>query len=187
MRGRLEVICGPMYSGKSEELIRRLTRHRIAQRNVAAIKPAIDTRYSVEKIASHSGFTFESYAVTVPLDYEVNIKLVQADVIGVDEAQFFPADWLANFVKLRVEVGKLVIVAGLDRDYRMEPFGGMPEVLARAEDVTKLTAVCHQCGQDAHYTQRLIDGEPAPFDGPTVQVGGLEAYEARCGQCFAAG
>lgn len=181
-KGRLEVICGPMFSGKSEELIRRLTRAEIANKRVIAFKPSIDNRYNVWKISSHAGSTFDAQVIASMR--EVASWDDERDVVAFDEAQFFEPELIIEACIALVERGRLVIVAGLDKTYRGEPFGAMPTLLALADDVTKLTAVCHKCGEDATMTQRLIDDQPAPFSGETVQVGGLDTYEARCRACF---
>jgi thymidine kinase len=178
-RGRLEVICGPMFSGKTEELIRRLHRHEIAGRKYLVIKPTADDRYGDHIIQSHSGFSLPAYSLN-------NGELPPADVIGVDEVQLFefPHE-IENWIMGLVTVGKTVIAAGLDMTYRREPFQPLPNLLARAQSITKLTAVCHSCGNDfACFTQRLVNGDPAPFEGATILVGGLDTYEARCANCF---
>ena len=176
----IEVICGPMYSGKSEELIRRLTRAHLGQKNVLAIKPEIDNRYSDQEIVSHSGARIA--AITLKHSELLVSASLGYTVVGIDEAQFFD-DEIVNQVRAMAH-SKLVIVAGLDMTFRQEPFGSMPQLLAIADRVQKLTAVCHSCGDDANFTQRLVDGKPAPFDGPTVLVGATEAYEARCRKHF---
>lgn len=177
--GRLEVITGPMFSGKSEELMRRLRRSQIAGYKVGLFKPDIDHRYKREKVVSHNGT--EMHAVLVKSESDLHIQAFGYDVIGVDEVQF-----IENVVQTIRDLAKnnIVIVSGLDMTYRAEPFGEMPTLLAIAERVDKYTAVCHSCGADATRTQRLLDGKPAPFSGPTVQVGGVESYEARCLKCF---
>lgn len=187
--GRLEVITGPMYSGKTEELIRRLRREMIAKRAVTIYKPDIDDRYGddygVQNIISHNGSTLEAWTAKTDIcdarelfpPYDTN------DVIGFDETQFFSND-IVGIIEEIVYQGWHVYVAGLDMTYRREPFGPMPTLMSIADSVTKLTAICNECGEDAMFTQRLIDGEPAPFAGETVQVGGLDTYEARCRGCF---
>lgn len=177
--GRLEVITGPMFSGKSEELIRRLNRSKIGGKNVAAFKHAIDNRYDTEWITAHSGLKYPCFHASL---FYSGPNLIQ-EVIGIDEVQFFGAGIVNEICKV-VDAGKRVVVAGLDKDFRGEPFGSMPTLLALADDALKLTAVCHKCGEDATMTQRLIDGKPAPFSGETIQVGGLDTYEARCRNCF---
>lgn len=182
----IEVISGPMYSGKTEELIRRLTRAKIANRSVIAFKPEIDSRYGLEVMASHSGIKIDC----VPIEYARSIvdaiQVGSYDVIGIDEAQFFDYE-IYETVLFLSDKGIKVIVAGLDMDYRREPFGCMPHLLAVACDVQKLSAVCNVCGEDACYTQRLTDGQPASFSGPTIQVGAKESYEARCWHCYESG
>lgn len=175
----IEVICGPMFSGKSEELIRRLTRAKIAGKTVKAFKPRIDDRYSTNEIASLSGGRFEAHDADL-----FELKLFEdVSVIGIDEVQFMSEELIDNVVFL-ADKGTHVLLAGLDMTYRREPFGPMPHLLAIADRVTKLSAVCHKCGEDAVFTQRLLDGRPAPLDAPTVQVGSLDTYEARCRSCF---
>ena len=180
---RLEVICGPMFSEKTTELIRRLRREQIAGRNVVAFKHSLDSRYEADAITSHNGQKIPSYLVEYL--WQIPELTNEFDVVGIDEVQFFEPDGEnISAITALVQKHKRVIVAGLDMTYRREPFGIMPYLLAVADDVAKLRAVCHKCGEDAQYTQRLIDGEPAPFSGPTVQVGALESYEARCKNCF---
>jgi thymidine kinase len=182
--GWLEVVCGPMFSGKSEELIRRLRRAEIAGQRVLIVKPRIDDRYDVAHVVSHAGARMRAVAVGGAQD-----ALRRADgydVVGVDEAQFFEPE-IVDVVRELVLEGKRVVAAGLDRDFRGEPFGPMPLLLCMAEFVDKLQAVCHRCGGAATRTQRLVDGEPAPFDGATIQIGALDSYEARCGACYRSG
>ncbi len=180
-RGRIELICGSMFSGKTEEMIRRLRRAVIARQQVQAFKPAIDSRYHVEKVTSHNGLHFE--AQPVGRSTEILAAVDDAtDVIAIDEVQFFDSD-IVGVCEALAEKGKRVICAGLDLDFRGLPFGSMPELLARAEDVSKLHAICVVCGEDASRTQRLIEGQPAAFDDPVVLVGAAEVYEARCRKC----
>lgn len=179
--GWLELITGPMFSGKSEELIRRVTRAFIARQTVQVFKPAIDDRYGEVAVASHNGRTLNA----VPIEGVAGLQARLADstqVIAIDEAQFLP-DELINAALDLADAGSRVIVAGLDLDFRGEPFGPMPELLARAEVVDKLTAVCSVCGLAATRTQRLIGGHPAHFDDPVIMVGAAEAYQARCRRC----
>jgi thymidine kinase len=182
--GWLEVVCGPMFSGKSEELIRRLRRAEIAGQRVLIVKPRIDDRYDVAHVVSHAGARMR--AVAVDGAHDALRRAEGYDVVGVDEAQFFEPT-IVDAVQGMVLAGKRVVAAGLDRDFRGEPFGPMPLLLCLAEFVDKLQAVCHRCGGPATRTQRLVDGEPASFDGATIQIGALDSYEARCGSCYRAG
>jgi thymidine kinase len=179
--GGIEVICGPMFCGKSEELIRRLRRSTIARYAVVCVKPSIDDRHGVDDVISHAGSRMGARAIGDPR--ELLELRGEADVVGIDEAQFFDSRLVAVCEDLAAS-GLSVICAGLDRDYRGLPFGPMPELLSIADRVTKLQAVCVQCGGDATLSQRLVDGAPAPFDDATVVVGGAERYEARCRGCF---
>ena len=180
-RGRIELICGSMFSGKTEEMIRRLRRAVIARQQVQAFKPAIDARYHAEKVTSHDGLHFEAQPVARAVDILAAVD-VDTDVVGIDEVQFFD-DGIIEVCEKLAERGKRVICAGLDMDFRGLPFGAMPSLLARAEDVHKLHAICVVCGEEASRTQRLIGGRPAAFDDPVVLVGAAEVYEARCRQC----
>ncbi len=180
-RGRIEIICGSMFSGKTEEMIRRLRRAVIARQQVQAFKPAIDSRYHTEKVTSHNGLHFEAQPVASAAAILPAVD-AETDVVAIDEVQFFDAGVVDVCEKL-AESGKRVICAGLDLDFRGLPFGHMPELLARAEDVDKLHAICVVCGENASRTQRLIEGRPAAFDDPVVLVGAAEVYEARCRQC----
>ena len=182
--GQLELICGPMFSGKSEELMRRLRRVGYARKHAILVKPAIDDRYSVNEVVSHEGQRMAARVVRNP---EAILALATGcDVVGVDEGQFLD-DSLIDVCEQLVDRGIRVVIAGLDLDYRREPFGPMPRLLAMADEVAKLKAVCHGCGESALYTQRLFDGKPAPFSGETVVIGGLDSYEARCRGCYEPG
>ena len=181
--GWLEVITGPMYCGKSEELIRRLRRVKIAKQKVKVFKPVLDDRYSKKDIVSHSGNSIEAVPVDHPEEILERIDDT-VDVVGIDDAQFFHED-LVEICEDLADNGIRVILAGLDRDFRNQPFGSMPELMARAEYVDKLHAICIQCGEPASRTQRLIDGEPAAADDPVILVGAAEVYEARCRSCHA--
>ena len=181
--GWLEVITGPMYCGKSEELIRRLRRVKIAKQKVKVFKPVLDNRYSKKDVVSHSGDSIEAVPVDHPEEILERIDNT-VDVVGIDEGQFFHEDLVGICEKL-ADLGTRVILAGLDRDFRNQPFGPMPELMARAEYVDKLHAICIQCGEPASRTQRLIDGEPAAADDPVILVGASEVYEARCRSCHA--
>ena len=178
------MICGPMFSGKSEELIRRLRRAEIAGQKCLIVKPLIDDRYDVGHVVSHAGATMR--AVTASSSAEVLRLSSGYDAVGIDEIQFFDTH-IAGAVDELVRRGVRVVVSGLAQDFRGLPFGAMPTLLCVAEFVDKLEAVCHRCGGPATMTQRLVDGEPAPFDGETIQVGALDSYEARCRACFEPG
>ncbi|MEN9562481.1 MAG: Thymidine kinase [Chloroflexota bacterium] len=176
--GLIEVVCGSMFSGKTDELIRRLVRATIAKQKVQVFKPAIDVRYAVEKVASHTGSTFN--AIPVQKAAEIRDRLEKdTTVVGFDEVQFFDSEITVIAQELS-ERGIRVIAAGLDMDFRGEPFGSMPELMAKAEEVLKLHAICMVCGGDASRTQRLVNGKPARYDEPVVIVGASELYEARC-------
>lgn len=181
--GILEVICGPMFSGKSEELIRRLRRAKIAKQEVAVFKHALDDRHNTADIRSHNGNTLSGYATS---DVQNIFKIAQENhihVVGIDEIQFFSTDIIPVICNL-VAAGKQVIVSGLDLDFRGVPFGPMPTLLAIADCITKLQAICTECGLEAHFTQRLVNDLPAKFDDPIIQVGAQEAYQARCRGCY---
>ena len=176
--GRIEVIAGCMFSGKSEELIRRLKRAQIARQKVQVFKPSIDTRYSEIEVVSHNGEKITGIPVKDSAElYSLIDK--NADVIGIDEAQFFD-DGIVKVANKLADEGFRVILAGLDMDFRREPFGPMPKLLAIADDVQKLHAICTICGEDAMYTQRLINGQPANYNDPVIMIGASEKYEARC-------
>lgn len=177
-RGRIEIICGSMFSGKTEELIRRVRRAQIAQQKVQVFKPAIDNRYHVERVTSHNGQDFD--ARPCKSSDEITCCLEPATtVVAIDEVQFFDSGVIEIAEKLAAK-GIRVICAGLDLDFRGEPFGPMPQLMARAEEVSKLHAICVVCGEDACRTQRLVDGKPARYDDPVIMVGAAESYEARC-------
>ncbi|MBK8985242.1 MAG: thymidine kinase [Chloroflexi bacterium] len=182
-RGKIEVICGSMFSGKTEELIRLLRRSVIAQQQVQVFKPAIDDRFHIQKVTSHVGNAFEAHPVGRAADI-LNQLQPQTTVVAIDEVQFFDAQ-VVEVCETLAHQGRRVICAGLDMDFRGEPFGPMPALLARAEQVTKLHAICVVCGEEASRTQRLVEGHPAAYDDPVVLVGAAEAYEARCRQCHA--
>jgi thymidine kinase len=180
-RGRIELICGSMFSGKTEELIRRLRRAVIARQKVQVFKPLIDTRYHSERVTSHNGMDFEARPVRAPEDILADLRS-DTTVVAIDEVQFFDDD-VIEVCNYLANQGKRVICAGLDTDFRGVPFGPMPALMARAEQVDKLHAICVVCGEEASRTQRLIDGQPAAYDDPVVLVGAAEVYEARCRQC----
>jgi thymidine kinase len=176
--GTIEVITGSMFCGKTDELIRRLRRATIARQKVQVFKPAIDTRYAAEKVTSHAGSEFKAIPV---IDSHHILEKLDPDttVVAVDEAQFFDNNIIA-LVEQLVERGIRVIVAGLDTDFRGEPFGPMPILMSKAEIVDKLHAICMVCGESASRTQRLVNGKPAHYHDPVVIVGAAELYEARC-------
>ncbi len=174
--GWIEVIAGSMFSGKSEELIRRLRRAKIARQKVQVFKPEIDKRFSHDKIVSHSEMTHESTNVRNAQDIRANVQ-PDTEVVGIDEAQFFDNELITVANEL-AERGVRVIVAGLDQDYTGKPWEPVPQLLAIAEYITKTHAICMKCGQPANYTQRTFESEER------VAVGGAGMYEARCRQCF---
>ncbi len=190
MMPQLEVITGCMFSGKTEELIRRLERVRIAKGSVLLFKPTIDDRYSETAVVTHYGREFEAYLLSPGKETIGELeRLVGADalsdasVIAFDEGNFF-SEIFPSLCEELVARDKRVIVAGLDLTFAGEPFGPMPLLMALADRVDKLQAVCVKCGGVATRSQRLIDGRPAPKDGPVIQVGGIGTYEARCRRCF---
>ncbi len=176
--GSIEVVTGSMFSGKTDELIRRLRRATIARQKVQVFKPIIDNRYQVDKVTSHAGSAFNAIPVECSADI---LKILEPDtsVVGIDEAQFFD-DGVVQVAKSLADRGIRVIVAGLDTDFRGEPFGVMPTFLSIAEQVDKLQAICMVCGEPACRTQRLVNGKPAHYHDPVVIVGASEMYEARC-------
>jgi len=179
--GWIEVVCGSMFSGKTEELIRRVRRARIAKQKVQVFKPQIDIRYQLEKFSSHDGLAWEAIPVGHAREILDHVG-PDTNVVAVDEAQFF--DWeLSDVCRELAQRGLRVITAGLDMDFRGEPFGPMPLLMAEAEEVTKLQAICVVCGAPASRTQRLINDMPAGYDEPIILVGGSESYEARCRTC----
>jgi thymidine kinase len=173
-----------MFSGKSEEMIRRLRRAEIAGQRVVIFKPQIDDRYDATDVVSHAGARMR--AVPIASVAEISLHAQGFDVVGIDEAQFLGGGVVTAALEL-AERGTRVVVAGLDQDFRRLPFGPMPELLSHAEFVDKLQAVCHRCGGPATTTQRLVDGLPAPYSGETVVVGAAEQYEARCRGCHEPG
>lgn len=179
--GRIELICGSMFSGKTEELIRRLRRAVIARQQVQVFKPVVDTRYHKQMVTSHNGVNFEAQPVEEAALIEEQVA-ADTTVVAIDEVQFFD-DGIIELCEKLADQGRRIICAGLDSDFRGEPFGPMPALMARAEEVDKLHAICVVCGEEASRTQRLIDGEPAASDDPIVLVGAAEVYEARCRHC----
>ena len=179
--GWIEVICGSMFSGKTEESIRRVRRTEIARQKVQVFKPVIDTRYHEMAVASHNGVEFSASPLNSARELFDQLH-DDTMVVAVDEVQFF--DWeIADVLNELANQGLRVIAAGLDQDFRGEPFGPLPMLMAQAEEVTKLNAICVICTEPASRTQRLIDGRPAGWDDPIVLVGGTESYEARCRRC----
>ena len=176
--GQVEVICGSMFSGKTEELIRRIRRAIIAQQKVQVFKPALDDRYGVQRVSSHTGQNVEARPVSNPAAI-IEMLDKETTVVAIDEAQFFDES-LIDVVEQLASKSIRVILAGLDMDFRGEPFGPMPQLMCRAEEVTKLHAICVVCGDLASRTQRLVDGKPAHVNDPVILVGASEAYEARC-------
>ncbi|APC38767.1 thymidine kinase [Clostridium estertheticum] len=179
--GWVEVIIGPMYSGKSEELIRRIRRTKIAKQKVQVFKPEIDDRYSKDDVVSHCGEKEEAVRVKNSLQI---LDLLDADtqVIAIDEVQFFDKG-IIDIITSLADNNKRVICAGLDMDFRGEPFGPIPALLAIAEFVDKIQAICVVCGNPATRTQRLINGKPAKYEDKIVLIGATESYEARCRKC----
>ena len=181
--GRVELVCGSMFSGKTEELIRRVRRATIAKQKVQVFKPIIDDRYHAGKVTSHTGSGLEANPVASSKDILERLS-PETTVVAIDEVQFFDAG-ITTLCHQLANGGKRVICAGLDTDFRGEPFGAVPRLMATAEYVDKLHAICVMCGDEASRTQRLIDGKPAAYDDPIVMVGADEVYEARCRQCHA--
>ena len=179
--GRIEVICGPMFAGKTEELIRRVTRMEYAHKSFLVFKPLIDNRYSQDEVVSHS--KYKKKAINIKEAKEI-LPYVTDDIqaVVVDEVQFFDESMI-DVLSYLAGKGLRVICAGLDLDFKAKPFGIIPSLLAIAEDVTKLTAICMCCGEEATRTQRIIDGQEAYDDDPVVLVGAKESYEARCRRC----
>jgi thymidine kinase len=187
-RGHVQVIAGCMFSGKTDELLRLLRRAEIARRRILLVRPTIDDRTELEVVRSRSGAAFQSKAVVDPAEIETLAKDAWADLIAIEEAQFF-GEGLVAVVESLAAAGRTVVCCGLNTDFRGRPFGPMPQLLAIADGITSLTAICTVCGEEATRTQRLIDGRPAGAGEPLVVVGGLatdgptpqrETYEARC-------
>ncbi|SEO73191.1 thymidine kinase [Halogranum amylolyticum] len=182
--GWIEVITGSMFSGKTEELLRRLRRAEIAEQEVAVFKPDVDDRYGEATIGSHNGRQWEATVVDAEGDgiWEIHDELNGEKVVAVDEANFFSTE-LVDVCEVLAADGRRVIVSGTDQTFRGEPFEPVPQLVALAEYVDKLRAICTICGEPATRNQRLIDGEPAHADDPTILVGAEESYEARCRNC----
>lgn len=180
-KGWVEVITGPMFAGKTEELIRRVKRMEYAKKHYLIFKPAIDNRYSKDEVVSHNKKSIGAISISHGSDIKRYLKR-DTQAIVIDEVQFFD-DSLVKYVQELANAGLRVICAGLDTDFRGEPFGIVGPLMAVAEQVTKLTAICCECGTDATRTQRIIDGRPAFYDDPTILVGANDSYEARCRCC----
>ncbi len=180
--GTLEVICGPMFSGKSEELIRRLQRTLYAKQTTIIFTPSIDTRYKANSISSHNGRTLKAVPIQNSSDM---LKYIdeKTQVVGIDEVQFLSGNTIEIIMSI-VNQGKRVICAGLDKTFKGEGFGIVPELLALADDVTKLSSICMVCGNEATYTQRLIDNKPASYNDPIILIGASDSYEPRCRKCY---
>ena len=179
--GWIEVITGPMFAGKSEELLRRINRLKYAKKNFIVFKPLIDNRYSDTDVVSHEKKSYKAHPISKGVDI---LKYITRDleVVCIDEVQFFD-EGIIDVVETLANRGIRVICAGLDTDFKGDPFPVVANLLARAEIVDKLTAICAICGKDATRTQRLIDGKPAKADGPVILVGATESYEPRCRHC----
>ena len=182
--GWIEVVTGSMFSGKTEELLRRLRRAEIAGQEVAVVKPAVDDRYGEATVGSHIGRQWEASVVPNEGDgvWEIREELDEQDVVAIDEANFFSAELVPVCQRL-ADDGRRVVVSGIDQTYRGDPFEPLPQLMAVAEYVDKLRAICAACGEPATRNQRLVDGEPAHADDPTIVVGAEESYEARCRNC----
>ncbi len=180
--GWIEVITGSMYAGKTEELLRRIRRIQYAKKPYLLFKPLIDTRYSHDEVVSHNNTKAKSILINKPSLILEYVKEEHPYAVAIDEVQFFD-DEIINVCEMLANQGIRVIVAGLDRNFRGEPFGVMPELLCRAEYVTKLNAICQVCGAPATRTQRIINGKPAHYKDPIILVGAKEQYEARCRHC----
>lgn len=180
--GWIEVIAGSMYAGKTEELLRRIRRVEYAKKDIIVFKPCIDNRYSNDEVVSHNNSRVRSVNISNSSEVYEHLKENLPYAIAIDEVQFLDKG-IVEVCEHFANLGVRVIVAGLDKDFRGEPFGVMPELLARAEFVTKLDAICQVCGAPATRTQRLINGVPAHYDDPIIMVGAKEQYEARCRHC----
>lgn len=179
--GWIEAICGPMFAGKTEELIRRVRRMDFAKRRYVIFKPLIDNRYSITEVVSHNKSKVE--AINIEKSLEI-YKYINDDIAAViiDEVQFFDED-IVNICRDLADKGLRVICAGLDSDFRGTPFNNVAQILAMAENVTKLTAICVVCGEEATKTQRIVNGRPAKYSDPTILVGEKDSYEPRCRKC----
>jgi thymidine kinase len=181
-KGSLSIICGSMFSGKTEELIRRLRLAHYAKKNVLTFKHSLDKRRTLEHLSSHNGNNLSAIATDDPNLIRQFIT-TSTHVVGIDEIQFFSAE-IIDVVQELVTDGKHVIATALDLDFRGIPFGSVPLLLALADTITKLRAMCMICGKEAHFSQRIINNQPAKFDDPIIMIGASECYEARCRDCF---
>ena len=179
--GWIETISGCMFAGKTEELIRRIKVLEFAKKEIMVFKPVIDNRYSDTKVVSHAGSSVESHVISRASEI-LDLVKDTTQVVAIDEVQFFD-DEICDVCNELADRGIRVMAAGLDTDFRGEPFGPMPQLMTEAEFVTKLAAVCNKCGAPATRTQRIIDGKPASYNDPIILVGASESYEARCRHC----
>jgi thymidine kinase len=186
MAGYLEVITGSMFSGKSSELIRRVHRAQYARKRVQMFKPVIDGRYSLDKVVSHDQHEHEATVIT-NVEEILDYVEPETDIVAIDEIQFFEPEATILVIKHLIAKNKKVITAGLDMDFAGRPFGAVPYLMAIADEVDKLKAICIRCGKKAYVSQRLVDGKPASIDDPQIKVGGVETYEARCRDCWEIG
>lgn len=180
--GKLTVVCGSMYAGKSEELIRLARRSLYAKKKVQVFKPSIDDRYHQTMVVSHMGVQHEAETAVNVAELSSKVRK-ETQVLLIEEVQFFEPS-IVEFLVQQADRGVDVIVAGLDQDFRRQPFGPMPALLAAADEVIKLRAICMKCGNPASHTYRMVDGKPAHWDDPIVLIGATESYEARCRNCF---
>jgi len=180
--GKIIVICGSMFAGKSEELIRLARRSLYARKRVQVFKPKIDSRYDETMVVSHMGVTHEAVPVNSVQELKKHLE-PDVQVVLVEEAQFFDES-IADLAVALADNGIEIILAGLDQDFRRQPFGPMPKLLAVADEVVKLRAICMKCGAPASHTYRVIDGKPAHQDDPIILIGATESYEARCRNCY---
>ncbi|AIO18203.1 Thymidine kinase [Candidatus Izimaplasma bacterium HR1] len=179
--GWIEVICGPMFAGKTEELLRRVRRLEYAKKNIVVFKPLMDSRYAEDEVVSHNNSRTKSVNISYARQIFDYIDK-ETQVVAIDEIQFLDEE-AAGICEFLASRGVRVIVSGLDKDFRGEPFSFMPKLLSLAEYVTKLTAICVKCGIPATRTQRIVDGKPAKYNDPIVLIGAQESYEARCRSC----
>lgn len=180
--GKIEVITGCMFAGKTEELLRRLRRSKIADKSIEIVKPEVDDRYGETTVGTHVGRTWEAKVIPVSEEGISQLTDISSEIIAIDEFNFFTDEFIPILNEL-ANSGKRIIISGLDQTYRGEPFEPMDKALAIADSVDKLSAICEECGGEATKTQRIIDGDPAPADAPTVLVGDDESYQARCRSC----